>query len=130
MPEAVTLDLVIPPELGDPDHLRRELRERVAAVEHQVAAQRARSGAQVVGRRSILRQSWRNQPTSREPRRGMRPRLAARSRWSRIEALLRNRAFLAAYREARTCWRAGLPATFPVGTYWLRRFANVPIAAA
>jgi hypothetical protein len=25
-------------------------------------------------------------------------------------------------------WRAGLPAVFPPGTYWLARFANITVA--
>ena len=128
MPKTVTLELVIPPELGDADEVRRELRTRVASVEQQNATERARTGAKVIGRRAILRQSWQGRPTSKEPHRGLRPRVAARSPWSRAEALLRDRTFLCAYREARIRWRNGLPATFPAGTYWLRRFANVPIA--
>jgi hypothetical protein len=56
--------------------------------------------------------------------------VAARSKWSRIEALLRNRAFVAAYKAARQAWQHATEATFPLGTYWLRRFANVPIAQA
>jgi hypothetical protein len=48
----------------------------------------------------------------------------------RIEALLRNRAFVAAYKAARQAWQNAAEATFPLGTYWLRRFANVPIAQA
>jgi putative transposase len=120
---------VIPPELGDPDVFRRELRERVEAVERQIASERARTGAIVLGRRGVLRQSWRGQPVHDEPRRGLRPRVAARSMWSRVEALLRNRAFVIAYREARVRWCAGLPAVFPLGTYWLSRFAGAPTAA-
>jgi hypothetical protein len=54
--------------------------------------------------------------------------VAARSKWARIEALLRNRAFVEAYTSARDAWRDGVPATFPPGTYWLRRFANVAVA--
>lgn len=129
MPETVTLALTIPPELGATDEILRALRERITAVEQQVASERARTGATVVGRRGIMQQSWRDHPSSREPLRSLRPRVAARSNWSRIEALLRDRAFLAAYRQARTLWRAGLPTVFPIGTYWLRRFAYVPIAA-
>jgi hypothetical protein len=75
----------------------------------------------------ILRQSWRASPESHEPRRNLRPRLAARNQWARIEAIHRNREFLAAYRAARLCWLAGDPIPFPVGTYWLRRFAHVPL---
>jgi hypothetical protein len=33
-----------------------------------------------------------------------------------------------AYRAARLLWRAGLPAVFPPGTYWLARFANITVA--
>ena len=45
-----------------------------------------------------------------------------------MEALLRNRAFAVEYAEARKRWRAGGSAVFPVGTYWLQRFASVPVA--
>ena len=128
MPSVVSLTLSIPPELGDADQVRRELCELVAVAENQVAAERARSGGSVVGRRAVLRQPWQGRPEGDEPRRGLRPRVASRSVWSRVEALLRDRAFLRAYREAWNRWRSGLPAEFPAGTYWLRRFANVPIA--
>jgi putative transposase len=129
MPAAVTLNLVLPSELGDSPQLRAELREQVAAAEAAVAAERMRTGARVLGRRTILRQSWRDCPTSREPRRNLRPRIAARNQWARIEALHRNREFLAAYRDARACWIAGDAIPFPIGTYWLRRFAYVPLAS-
>jgi hypothetical protein len=65
----------------------------------------------------------------RRRERGLRPRVAARSRWQRVAALQRNRDFIDAYRAARMLWRAGLPAVFPPGTYWLARFANVTVAA-
>lgn len=129
MPEAVTLHLVLPAELGDPEQLRDTLRRQVAAKEAAIAAQRRRTGAGVLGRRKILQQSWRDSPVSREPRRQLRPILATRSRWARVEALLRNREFLDAYREARGRWIAGNATAFPAGTYWLRRFAGVPLAS-
>jgi putative transposase len=129
MPAAVTLQLVLPPELGDPKQLRDELHRQVAAAEAAVAAERRRTGAGILGRRTILRQSWRDSPASHEPRRQLRPKIAARNQWARMEAVLRNREFLAAYREARGRWIAGEPIPFPVGTYWLRRFAQVPLAS-
>ena len=111
-----------------PAQFRAELHHQVTATEAAVAVERRRTGAGVLGRRAILRQSWRACPTRREPRRQLRPRVAARSPWSRVEALLRNRQFLAAYREARDRWVAGTLIPFPIGTYWLRRFAHVPLA--
>ena len=128
MPAILTLHPVIPPELGNADHVRAQLRDLVAMIERQVANDRLRTGQSIVGRRAVLGQSWRAQPSTQEPRGGLRPRVAARSAWSRIEALLRDRHFARAYRDAWRRWRAGLPSLFPIGTYWLRRFANVPIA--
>jgi len=129
MPAAVTLRLALPSELGDPQQLLDELRAQVAATEAAMAAERMRTGARVMGRRMIQRQPWRDCPSSRAPRRNLRPRIAARSQWARIEAIRRNREFLAAYRDARACWIAGDAIPFPVGTYWLRRFAHVPLAS-
>ena len=94
------------------------------------AAERQRTGRRVCGRRAVLAQSWRGQPTSREPRRNLRPRVAAQNKWAWIEALLRNRAFVEAYTTARAAWREGVPARFPPGTYWLCRFAQVAVAEA
>jgi hypothetical protein len=128
MPGTVEMQLKIPPELGPEAEVLAELRDRVRAVEAACAAERQRTGRRVCGRRAVLAQSWRSQPGSREPRRNLRPRIAARSKWARIEALLRNRAFIAAYTCAREAWRAGGEVMFPAGTYWLRRFAQVAVA--
>jgi hypothetical protein len=54
--------------------------------------------------------------------------VAAQNKWARIEALLRNRAFVEAYTTARAAWREGIPVMFPPGTYWLGRFAQVAVA--
>jgi putative transposase len=129
MPTAVTLRLALPSELGDPQQQLDELRAQVAATEAAMAAERMRIGARILGRRMILRQAWRDCPVSRAPRRNLRPRIAARSQWARLEAFRRNREFLAAYRDARARWVAGDAIPFPVGTYWLRRFAHVPLAS-
>jgi hypothetical protein len=127
MPELVEMQLKLPPELGPEAEVLAELRDRVRAVEAEHAAERQRTGRRVCGRRALLAQSWRSQPASREPRRTLRPRVAARSKWARIEALLRNRVFVAAYTCAREAWRAGAAVMFPPGTYWLRRFAPVAV---
>lgn len=128
MPAALTLTLSLPPQLGDTQQLLAELRAQVTAVEAAVAADRRRTGAPVLGRRAILHQSWHARPTTHAPHRNLRPRLAARSVWSRLEAIARNREFMAAYRDARAGWLAGAAVVFPSGTYWLRRFARVPVA--
>ncbi len=128
MPETVTLSLVIPPELGDSDAIRRELRERVAAGELRLAAERTQAGRRVLGRRGILKRSWRDFPATEAPRRGLRPRFAARSRAVLEAAIQRYHEFLCAYRQARRAWLEGEAPHFPAGTYWLQRFAGVTVA--
>jgi REP element-mobilizing transposase RayT len=129
MPRQLELRLVIPPELGPEGEVLEELRQRVAVAEKSFATERQRIGHGVRGRRAVLRQSWQGQPSSFEPGRGLRPRVAARCRWARIEALQRNREFIANYTSAREIWRAGGIVAFPPGTYWLRRHAHISIAA-
>ena len=127
MPAKVTLELVIPRELGDAEHVVREVREGVEAIEEQVRNELMVSGARVLGRRHVLAQSWKDCPMSFEPRRERRPRFAGRLE-VRMPALASYRSFLWAYKHARDRWRRGLDALFPVGTYWLTRFAHVQIA--
>ena len=128
MPEEVGMRLTIPAELGPEAEVLAELRERVQAVEAEHEAERRRTGRRVLGRRAVLQQSWRGYPSSVEPRRNLRPQVASRSKWSRIEALVRNRAFIQDYARARDAWREGNLVAFPAGTYWLHRFANVSVA--
>lgn len=130
LPEVVETKLSIPPELGDAKAFLAQLEQRVSEFEQQAKERRARSNKMVLGRRGVLRQSWRAAPSTFEPRRTLNPRVAARNMWSRIEALVRSKAFVRAYQAARAAWCDGLPAEFPVGTYWLKRFANVQIAGA
>ncbi len=127
MPAIIELHFTIPPELGDPDAFVEEVRRRIGETEQEQARKRSESGTRILGRRAALRQSWRDSPTSHEPRRNLNPRVAARSKWHRIEALGRNEAFLIAYRLARAAWLRAKPTLFPPGTYWLARFASVPV---
>jgi hypothetical protein len=128
MPEEVVLTMTIPPELGCAQEFVDEVRFRVHAFERGVAEERARTGRGVVGRRAILAQAWWDSPTSAERRRTLRPRFAGNEA-VRVAALMAYRAFVAAYRSARRRWLARAPTVFPRGTYWLSRFATVPIGA-
>jgi len=127
MPDELEIALTIPPELGPATAVLSELRDRVHAIELERAAERQRTGRRVLGRRAVLAQSWHDQPDRCEPRRNLRPRVAAPNQWARIEALMRNRAFVEEYADARARWRDGAAAVFPPGTYWLRRFGSVPV---
>ena len=112
MPPEVVLHLVVPPELGPRAAVIAEVRAGVEEVERAMRAHRAATGTRVLGRRRILDQSWRAAPTRQAPRRTLRPRFAGGVD-VRVPALQAFRAFLDDYRDARTRWRAGLPAAFP-----------------
>ena len=125
MPQQVSMRLGFPEELGDPSSLAAELQVIVRTIERDAADERLRTGLKVLGRGAVLRQNWNTAPKTFEKRRGMSPRVAASNRWSRLEALLRNKMFVRAYAHARSLWREGVNVLFPPGTYWLRRFANI-----
>lgn len=127
MPAEVELVLRLPDHIERKVELLAELQRRIAAVEQACARERQQTGRRVLGRRCVLRQSWRDTPTSREPRRNLRPRVAARNKWLRIALLQRNQQWQAHYREAFENLRRGLPAEFPYGTYALQRFASVRV---
>jgi putative transposase len=129
MPARVTMQVEFPEELGDSAVLAAELEMMVREIEQKAVTARLRIGGRVFGRAEILRQSWKDSPETVVSRRQMSPRIAARSTWARIEALAQNRIFVRAYAEARALWLAGVDTVFPAGTYWLRRFAAVPVAA-
>src|SRR5690606_6528883 len=127
MPAEVELVLKLPDHVEDQAELLAELERRIAATEEQCVRERQKAGRRVLGRRCVLRQSWRDTPTSHEPRRNLRPRVAARNKWLRIALLQRNKQWLAEYREAFERLRRGLDAEFPYGTYALKRIANVRV---
>jgi hypothetical protein len=126
MPEKVSLRVTIPPELGPADDVIREVCAGIERVEQLVAEERTRTGGSIVGRRRILAQSWKDSPSSVEPRRVGRPRFAGGVD-VRVPALEQYRAFQYAYKRAREQWLAGVDVRFPAGTYWLSRFAYVSV---
>ena len=103
------------------------MKARVRQVERAEARKRAEAGKRVLGRYAVLRQSWRDSPTSREPRRGLRPTFVARSIWALLERTQRKRQWQSEYRQCRELLLAGERTVFPHGTYWLRRFLGVEV---
>jgi hypothetical protein len=128
LPDEIELHLRIPSELGDHDEIVAEVKRRVEEFETAEAARRAETGQRVLGRNAVMRQSWRKSSTNREPRRGLRPTIAAKNLWARLEAIQRKREFVRDYSEARRAMLAGTPRPFPAGTYWLHRFMGVEVA--
>ena len=127
MPEHVSLPLQLPEAvLGESrEAFASRLAENIEAAEKKAARERARSGRRILGRGVVRRQHWSQSPHAREPRRQMNPRVACGNTWRRVETLMRNKSWQAAYREAREQFLAGVATSFPAGTFWLRRFVGV-----
>jgi putative transposase len=98
--------------------------ERIEIAERDAAAERERTRTEVMGREAISKQRWFDRPASLEPRRNLSPKVACRNLWRRIEALQRNKTFVAAHRAARELAAQGIAVLFPAGTYWRRKFGG------
>ena len=133
MPEVVSLQIARPHAFDDlaQSEWASLVSERVRAGEADHRQRRAAKGIIVLGRTRILQQNPFHYPEGYAPRFQMSPRVAAQNKWARIEALLRNRAFIEKYRDAFLGHMAGLAnVLFPFGTYWMRKFAKVACEAA
>lgn len=132
MPESASLAFARPPgfEGLDETSWRNLVQKRVADKEENLGRRHKKAGRRIMGVRRVLKQPWSSRPKSSEPRRNLSPRLAAKNKWRRIEALFQNRAFLKAYAVARSALKAGSSGVvFPAGTYWLSRFTHVACEA-
>jgi putative transposase len=128
LPEVVTIPIARPH--GFADQTQAEWNElvanRVRAVEAEHRERRRAAGKSVLGREAILRQDPFDSPKSPEPHFRISPRVAAKAKWPRIEAIGRSKAFVEKYRSAIKNWMAGVAdVVFPYGTYWMRKFARV-----
>jgi REP element-mobilizing transposase RayT len=130
MPDSAELELTSPPGFDSPADYRDRLVAALAACEERAAATLASQGRGFMGVTSVLVQKPTARPTPGEPRRKLRPRVAGRDKWKRVEALSRLVDFLRSYREAWVALRAGArDVLFPAGTYWLRVAYGVRCAA-
>lgn len=120
-PAAACLELVCPPGFASADALRARLTEEVEKREHQTACEFAQAGRSFLGVSRVTSQDPFGRPTAVEPRGGLKPRLAAKDRWKRLEAIGRLKQFLVAYRAAWKAFVRGVrDVVFPEGTYWMR----------
>lgn len=130
MPARSTLPLTPPPGFTAEEY-RSALTSRLAEIEKRAARELEAAGRKFMGARRVLAQRHTDYPAPGEPRRELNPRVAARDKWKRIEALGRLKDFLRHYREALTKLRQGVAGVvFPQGTYRLRVLFGVPCSAA
>jgi REP element-mobilizing transposase RayT len=123
LPKSVSLKLVRPrgfEHLSD-QQWRQRLRDETAKREQKFATTRRQHGIPLVGRKAVRRQSPFSSPRTLTQRRGLKPRIATRNKWLRLERTRRHKRFEHEYRAALGLYAAGqrdIP--FPYGTYKMR----------
>lgn len=133
MPESCTLTITRPAiceELSD-DELACRVSELVSAREVSIRDGHARRGVRFLGAKAILKQKPSDSPRTVAAHRNMSPRVAAKNKWSRIEALGRLQSFVDAHAEALRTWCSGIrDVVFPPGTYAMRVHHGVACSQA
>jgi REP element-mobilizing transposase RayT len=131
LPPTVKLRFACPVGFASLEQFRSDLVGALSELEEEAARRLVKAGRWFRGVRRVLRQRPHERALSKEPRRGLRPRLASRDPWKRLEAIGRLKKFLREYRRA---WlefaRGAREAIFPAGTYWMRVAHGVRCAAA
>jgi hypothetical protein len=127
-PESISVTICRP--RGFADQTAEEwctlITEQVREAEEVHRERRRAAGKSVLGRQAVLAQKPFDSPQSPESHFGVCPRIAAKSKWARIEAIQRSKAFVERHKAAIKSWMAGIAdVLFPYGTYWMRKFARV-----
>jgi REP element-mobilizing transposase RayT len=130
MPASAELTLAVPPGFASAEDFQGRVAQATTALEARHRRELADAGRSFLGRARVLAQNPFARPRPGEPRRVLSPRVAARDKWKRIEALTRLTEFVHAYREALAALRARVrDVVFPPGTYKLRVEHGVACAA-
>lgn len=131
LPETVELELTVPPCFTSADDFRAQLSAAVRELEEEHHRRLASQGRHFLGSARVCAQNPRASPRPGEPRFGLKPRVAARDKWRRIEGLFRLKSFEQDYRTSRASWCAGIrDVVFPAGTYLMRIMYGVQVAGA
>ncbi|MCB9520385.1 MAG: hypothetical protein H6699_05830 [Myxococcales bacterium] len=129
MQESVELRFEVPPEF---EHLGRDgyvalLEENLRAKEQKLRAERKAEDRTVMGADRCRQAALGRRTRKFEEWFRLRPTIAARVKRERIDAIRALQAFRESYYAALKDWRAGLKAVFPLGTWWLPRFAGAAV---
>ena len=131
MPDEVQIVITRPegiyPGLSDRE-ARAQFRKDAEAEQGKMIAETKAKGRTFLGMGRVLRQSRHAAPSGNLERRGIRPHIAARSKWARIEALQGLRRFWGEHDAALKSFCAGEHRVeFPHGTYLMRVHFNVRV---
>jgi REP element-mobilizing transposase RayT len=128
MPKQIRLNIKPPSKYGrfGFDKYEQLVSEKLEVAAEEIQSEMGRLGQSFLGIRGIMQQNPKGNPVSREKRFGINPKIAAKNKWLRLEAIQRHKEFLYEYREALKRWREGdRDVIFPLGTYSLRIHAGV-----
>ena len=127
--ESTTLTLTTPTCFADQEHYHSALDALLASRLAQVRTRMRQQGRGFLGRTRLRKTHVSDRPASKKERFGRSPTFSAltRSRW--LAAVKKLRAFRMAYRTAYEAWRDGKwDVEFPLGTWWVARYAGAAVA--
>jgi hypothetical protein len=131
LPDSIELQLTTPPGFQSAAEFRSLLSDALRRLEEKHQRELASAGSRFLGVARVLTQSPFSRPAAGEPRFELKPRIAARDKWKRIEGISRLKSFLREYREAWLARRSAFAdVLFPAGTYLLRLMHGVQCAGA
>ncbi len=131
-PDYVELELVRPQifmDLSD-EELWQLIQQKIRERERELQCAMAKAGRRFRGLAKIREQRWNRAAASPEERFAVTPQVSATSSAVRVARLEYKREWKRRYAEERRKLLAGEQPEFPYGTYWLRKFAGVRVAAA
>lgn len=130
MPETATLTFSRPPALATLDDAAasKELGRLVHNRESNERKRIAKTKGRFMGVFAILKQRLSATPKSYAQKFGLSPRVGAKNRWARVEAIMRLKSWYREYREAYEAWRNGEDVEFPYGTFKLKHEAGIRCA--
>lgn len=130
LPETVELELTTPRIFATADAFRSLLSGALGELEEKHRQELTSVGRRILGAARVLAQSPFARPPAGEPRFDLKPRIAARDKWKRLEGISRLKTFLGEYRQAWLARTAGVEnVLFPAGTYLLRILHGVQCAS-
>jgi REP element-mobilizing transposase RayT len=127
-PDRATLRIDLPDALDQTD-VDELLPREIVRREHEIRAEARQTNRRFLGRGRVLKQSPFKHPRCEAQRGTLKPLIACRDKFKRIEALRQLKIFLDAYHCARQQFVAGVwNAFFPFGTYGMRIWFGVKCA--
>ncbi|MBN2343783.1 MAG: transposase [Deltaproteobacteria bacterium] len=130
MPEFVSLEVTMPPcfEGLTPNTYEKLVETEITRREEQIAEEMQQNRKRFLGMDAVMKQSFSERPKNPEPRRRLNPRVAAKDKWLRINAIRRYKQFVSDYWSALKEWKNGnRDVFFPPGTYALRIHVGVNV---